>query len=275
MRHSGDLSGAIEAYRQALSLDPLSSRAERRLGVALGSAGETIEALSVLGKAIEREPNNALLWYERALIESKSGELEKAKGDLLKALQLKPDFADAQNNMGSLLAQTGDPHGAETAFREALIVNPYDSGTRANLGRLLAGEGDWKQAAFQLQRAVKLDNANFDAHADYAVALLQLNRLPEAEAEARAATASRSARAHDLLGEILLERRQMAEGQGELEAALQLDPAFGPALLDLAQLLLQQGHGAAAKPLLERAESSPVPDIAKRARAMLQESAPR
>jgi tetratricopeptide (TPR) repeat protein/mono/diheme cytochrome c family protein len=172
-RHSGDLSGAIDAYRQALVLDPLSSRAQRRLGVALGSAGQSEEALAVLGTAVEREPGNSLLRYEQAVIESRMGNFDKAIADLREALRLKPDFADAQNNLGSNLAQTGDKHGAEAAFRTALAINPYDSGTRANLGRLLAGESDWKQAAFQLQKAVQLDPSNANAQMDYAVVLIQ------------------------------------------------------------------------------------------------------
>jgi tetratricopeptide (TPR) repeat protein len=173
MRHKGDLSGAIDAYRQALALDPLSSRAQRRLGVALGSAGQAEEALSVLRIAADREPGNYLLRYELALIESRAGDYAKAISDLRKSIELKPDFADAQNNLGSNLAQSKDLRGAEVAFRAALTVNPYDSGTRANLGRLLASEGDWKQAAFQLQKAVQLDSANADAQMDYAVALMQ------------------------------------------------------------------------------------------------------
>ena len=157
MRHSGNLSGAIDAYRQALVLDPLSSRAQRRLGATLGNAGQEDEALAVLQKAIEHEPNNALLWYEQALIESRKGKREEAIEHLRKALQIKPDFADAQNNLGINLVQMGDQQGAEMAFREALTTNPYDGETRANLGRLLAGKGDWRQAAFQLQKAVQLD----------------------------------------------------------------------------------------------------------------------
>ena len=277
MRHSGDSADAIEAYQQALALDPLSSRAQRRLGATLGAAGQISEALTVLGTAIEREPGNALLWYERALVESKSGAREKAIGDLRTALQLKPDFADAQNNLGSILAQSGDRSGAETAFHAALAVNPYDAGTRANLGRLLAGEGDWKQAAFQLQKAVQLDNTNSDAHADYAIVLLQMQRLRDGEREARAAVSAdaKSARAHDLLGQIYVQENQIAQARSEFQTALQLDPQLAAAQLDLAEILIRQNDAGAAIPLLEKAGNSPVPDVAKRAQALLQELRPR
>jgi Flp pilus assembly protein TadD len=276
MRHTGDLNGAIAAYRQALTIAPLSSRAQRRLGVALGSAGQINEALAVLHAATEREPDNPLIWYEQALIESKSGNVEQAVSDLRKTLQLKPDFADAQNTLGSVLAQSGDPHGAEVAFRAAMAINPYDSGTRANLGRLLASEGDWKQASFHLQKAVQLDPENANTQGDLAVALMQLRRLPEAETEAEAAVIrdAKSARAHDLLGQIFAERGKMTPARTEFEIALKLDPEFAPAQLNLAENLIEQGHSSAAATLLEKAERSRQPDIAQRARAMLQQLTP-
>ncbi len=79
MRHNGNYSDAIGAYQKALALDPLSSRAQRRLGATLGSNGREDEALAVLQSAIDHEPENALLWYEHALIESrcrKTGECD-------------------------------------------------------------------------------------------------------------------------------------------------------------------------------------------------------
>lgn len=208
MRHNGDLSGTIDAYRQALALDPLSSRAQRRLGVALGSAGQTEQALAALRAAIDREPGNYLLWYERSQVESKSGDYAKAVDDLRKTIELKPDFAEAQNNLGSLLAQGKYLHGAEAALRTALTINPYDSGTRANLGRLLAGEGDLKQAVFQLQKAVQLDPANVNAQMDYAVVLIQggsvhagVELLKKAE---HAPNANSAQRAHSILQQLNL-----------------------------------------------------------------------
>jgi tetratricopeptide (TPR) repeat protein len=209
MRHSGDLSGAISAYCKALVLDPLSSRAQRRLGSTLGNAGQDEDALAVLEKALEREPANTLLWYEQALIESKLGRREPAIEHLRKALELKPEFADAQNNLGINLVQAGDQPGAEAAFRAALAANPYDAGACANLGRLLAGTGDWKQAAFQLQRAVELEPADANAHMAYSVVLAQLHHLADAEKEAEAAVKASpgSSQAQDLLAQIRAQRR--------------------------------------------------------------------
>jgi len=156
------------------------------------------------------------------------------------------------------------------------VVDPYDSTTRANLGRLLASEGDWKQAAFHLKKAVQLDTANVSAHEDYAVALLQLQRFPEAETEAEAAVTAdpKSARAHDFLGQLLAQKGKMAAAGAEFEKALGLDPEFGPAQLDFAETLIQRGQVGSAVPLLLKAERSSMPDIAQRAHALLQQTSP-
>jgi predicted CXXCH cytochrome family protein len=275
MRRSGDLPGAIEAYRQALAVDPLSSRAQRRLGATLGGAGHADEALAVLEKALQREPDNALLWYEKAVIESRGGNYPQASADLRKCIALKPDFADAQNNLGSNLSQYGDPQGAEAAFRAALLINPYDSATRANLGRLLAAAGDWKQAAFHLQKAVQLDHANADAQADYALALLQTEQASAALSEAQSALRSqpKSPRLHDLLGQIFVQLRKQSQATTEFETALKLDPNFAPAQLDLSESLIQAGHMRDAVTLLQKAEHSSNPTIAERAHMLLQQVA--
>lgn len=207
-RHTGDLAGAINAYRQALIIDPLSSRAQRRLGSTLGLAGQGPEGSGVLQKALEREPENALLWYEKALIESRAGKRDQAISDLRRALQIKPDFADARNNLGIDLVQAGDTRNAETVFRAALTTDPYNASANANLGRLLASENDSKQAAFYLQKAVQLDPADPNAHLAYAVVLFQIGRSSDAEREAEAAAKidPLSSQARDLLAQVRAQR---------------------------------------------------------------------
>lgn len=266
----GDLNDAIASYREALKLDPQSSRAARRLGVALGSVGQTAEALQVLGDAIAREPQNELLLYERAQIETHSGDIASAEADLRRALTIKPDYADALNNLGSLLAQSGDSTGAETDFREALAVNPYDAGARANLGRLLKARGSLAEAAFQLQQSIKIAPDDAEARLDDAIALLEANRAAEAEEQIRAALKIKpdSPRALDLMGQLALLQRQPAQARADFAAALKSDPTFGPAQLDLAETLLESGDANAAIPLLERAEHSDSPAVAQRAREL-------
>ena len=271
LHSTGNTSGAIDAYRQALAIDPLSSRGRRSLAIALAEDGKPSEALSVLGNALQDEPENPTLWYEKALIEAQQGNPAQAIVDLHKTLDLKPDMPEAQNNLGIVLLQTGDDKGAEAAFRAALVLNPYTAAVRANLGRLLAGRSDWQQAAFQLKESADLAPAVASTHSDYASVLIQLQRLPEAQQEAELAvkTDPASPQAHDLLGQLLAQKGQMARAGVEFASALQRAPDFASAQLDLGLVLLQQGDTRDAIDHLQHAERSSDPDIAGRAHAIL------
>lgn len=270
-RHQGQFEAAVASYRDALSVDPLSSRAQRRLGAALGSFGKPTEALSVLDAAISREPDNALLLYEKAVVEAQNGQPAQAVDDLKKCLTLKPGFSDAENNLGANLARMGDLSGAEAAFLRAMQIDPYDSKVRSNAGRNFAARGDWPEAVFQLQTAIKLDDSNFDAHLDLAIAYMQTAHLSQAESEARKAASvnSHSAPAHDLLGQIALSQGRKGVALDEFKAALANDPSFASAQLDAGELLLANGNRQAALVLLGRAANAQQPAIAGRARELL------
>lgn len=266
----GDLNGAIASFREALRLDPQSSRAARRLGVALGSTGDYTEALSVLSGAILREPQNELLLYERAQVETHTGDFARAEADLRNALAIKPDYADALNNLGSLLAQSGDASGAESSFRQALTVDPYNPGARANLGRLLTAKGSLAEAAFELERSTELAPADSDTRLDYAIALLEANHKAEAEPQIQAALriSPASPRALDLMGQLDLMQGQPAKARAEFQAALKSNADFAPAQLDLAETLIEAGDVRNAIPWLERAAQSNSLPIAQRAREL-------
>lgn len=97
-RRAGDVAGAILEYRAALQVDPPSSRAGRRVGTTLVSAGKTEEARAVFDAVLTHEPDNALVWYERGLVDLESNDATRALLDSRKALVFQPDLADAQNS---------------------------------------------------------------------------------------------------------------------------------------------------------------------------------
>jgi predicted Zn-dependent protease len=121
---------------------------------------------------------------------------------------------------------------------------------------------------------VALDATNAHAHSDYAIVLLQLQRLPEAETQARAADA-KSPGSHDLMDQILAQKHQSAAAAAEFRVALLLAPGFGPAQFDLAQTLIEQGHTHDAEPYLEQAVRSPIGAIAGQAHQLPQQIGPR
>jgi FimV-like protein len=275
-RHTGQLEAAITSYRKALQLDPQSSRAARRLGVALNSAGNTTEALAVLTTAISNDPANEFLLYERAQIEAQISDTTSSIADLRKALAIRPDYADALNNLGSLLAQSNQPQEAETALRQAIAVNPYDAGARANLARLLNTQNQPAEAAFQLQQAIHLEPQDPEPHLDYAILLLGSNNPAHAAEQVRIALQLKpnSPRALDLSGQLALMQGKPAQALAAFQAAVHADPTFAPAQLDIAETYIDMGDLRSALPWLQRAQQSGVPAVTQRAAELLKRASP-
>ena len=78
---------------------------------------------------------------------------------------------------------------AIAALREAVTLDPDQGDALTNLGALLAQQGDVAQAGRLFARAATADPRNANARANYALFLVNSNRLPEALAEAQAALA--------------------------------------------------------------------------------------
>ena len=272
-RHNNSPDAALAAYRKALALDPQSSRAARRLGVALAGSGQINEAEHILREATKHDPANEYLFYELAQVEARSGDASSAIADLRKALAIRPDYADALNNLGSLLAESGNADEAESQLRAALAANPYDADAHANLARLLNARGDTAQAAFQLSRATELAPRDPGPRIDHAILLLSAGKLSLAEAEVHAALQldPHSARALDLSGQILLEKHQARPALAQFEAAAVADPGFSPAQLDVAETMIELGDVHGAIPWLEKAGASRLPAVSQRAHALLQQ----
>jgi Flp pilus assembly protein TadD len=145
LHRRGAAAQAIDAYREALTHDPHSLRAERSLGVALAQAGAPDEALAEFQVALQDHPNDPLTWYETGLLHGQRGQLAQAIAELTKATQLDPTLAEAYNNLGIALAQNGQADAAEKAFRESLRIAPYDADTKKNLGILMASKASRPQ----------------------------------------------------------------------------------------------------------------------------------
>lgn len=275
-RHLGHSDAAIAAYREALALDPLSSRAARRLGVGLGASGQLTEASRVLQDALAHDPANEYLLYELAQVDARSGDSTRAIVHLGQALAIRPDYPDALNNLGALLAESGNAAEAEQNLRSAIAADPYSADARANLARLLRTKGISVEADFQLDQAIRLEPSSPRPHLDRAIGLLTAGKLAEAEAEAATALrlAPTSASALDLDGQIQLAKNQPRRALERFQAAAAADPSFAPATLDVAETLLELRQPQAARVWLQKAASSSSPAVRSRAQELLRQLSP-
>lgn len=117
-------------------------------------AGMAGEALTLLGKALQAQPDQPELLYDMALTADKLDRFDILEENLRKVIKLKPDYAHAYNALGYSLADRNVrlPE-ARKLIEKALQLAPDDSFIIDSMGWVLYRQGDLKGAVSYLQRA--------------------------------------------------------------------------------------------------------------------------
>ena len=133
--------------------------------------GRTSELITKLGEAIELDPNNSLLYFNRGTIYDQEGNLANAENDYLKAIEIDPSSFGSNYNLGALFFNkavelnnsansTSDNNKykklkkqADEFFNKALpylesanSLNPKDKNTLLSLKQLYYMKGDYKKS---------------------------------------------------------------------------------------------------------------------------------
>jgi tetratricopeptide (TPR) repeat protein len=150
---------------------------EDTLGIALLDAGRLPEALTVLQKAVARNPDDPdlLYYFGRA-----SGLLSKQAFDTLEAHF--PDSARAHQMMAQNYAVLRELPSAEREFSEALRLRPQTAGLHLELGYLYARAQQWDKAEEQFRLETELQPGNAEAAYRLGEAEMQLGKFHEAHA---------------------------------------------------------------------------------------------
>jgi tetratricopeptide (TPR) repeat protein len=186
--------------------------------------GRYDEALSRLDRVIAANPGNPILLYERAVIQIDAGRMDRAEADLRKVVGAHPELYDAQRVLGRLLLDRAgnDKTRLDDALahlQAAFKINPDDIGTGMAVSQLLVAQG----------RA---------ADAEKVVAAL-LERVPDQRA------------LNYNYAQILTKLGRGDESRQYLERAVQLDPTFGPAILQLLDLYQKENEWKRAAQVLQ------------------------
>ncbi|HEV2721962.1 MAG TPA: tetratricopeptide repeat protein [Thermoanaerobaculia bacterium] len=171
--------------------------------------GRFDEALAKLDKLVARNADDPVLQYERAMILIDAGRVDDAEAALRKVAAAKPDFYDAQRMLGRILIDRAGSDRAKvdealTHLQAAFRIYPDDLATGMAVAQILLTTGRWadseKVLATMLERAPDQRAINYM----YAQVLTKLGRGNES--------------------------RQY------LERAVEVDPTFGQAVLQLVDI---------------------------------------
>jgi predicted Zn-dependent protease len=188
------------------------------------SEGRYDDALSLLDKIIQKEPDNAVLLYEHAMVLIDAQRTDKAEAELRHVVEVKPDFYDAQRVLGRLL-----------------------------LDRSNGEKGRVEEALTHLQAAFKLNGDDLSSGVTVSQLLVSLGRAAEAE-RVLALLVERAPDQRAInynYAQVLNKLAKSDEARRYLERAVELDPTFGPAILQLIDVYQKDGEWAKAADLLQ------------------------
>ncbi len=124
LQRSGDLSGALDLLRKVAERQPGAVRAQLALGKAFLEDGRPGEALDPLRRGCRAAPKNAELHLELGIASLRSGSLREACTVLQRAVALHPDSARAHLMAAVAGARLGELDDAILQLEEAVCLNP-------------------------------------------------------------------------------------------------------------------------------------------------------
>lgn len=246
---------AIEAFQQAVDLNPQAAQAHDYLSAAFGAVGELERAIAASERAVALDPSLAIAHNNLGTFYTRRGDLEAAERSIRRALKLDPDFAEASNNLGNVHLAGGRHEAALEAYERALKLRPRYVEAWVNRGAALGEVGRFGEAARSYQRALELDPDRTAAHLGLGRARLELGEAEGASAafEEVLARDSTSLEGIEGLARSLASMKRDSAALEVLDRALELH-SRDPGLHHLyGQVLLGRGEAAAAISHLEKA----------------------
>lgn len=226
---------AVAAYSQALMLAPETSQYQQGLLFALIESGDLSQANALLKELLNKTPDNADLWLQRAQIALQQDQKKQALAAIEVALKLNPKETSNQLLAAQLHLSEGSSERAVTLLKQGLkhadkkqqtaIINT----TMQTLGWLVS-EQKWglaKELVGSVKRLTK-----------------QLPRAEQAQFSVYGA-------------QIAMQQGNTKRALKSLNNALKINPNLGDALLSLASIYRDKNQLTQAKLMYVRAQALP------------------
>jgi len=160
----GDLATAKTNLYHALSLQPRDGPTYTVLCDLLAQSHQDAELLSIIGVAVEVQPDNYLLpyYYGRVL---GANDPKQAVLQLRKSIQLNDRFPRSYYELGKVLAQTGDSSAAISALDRSIELDPNLLEAHYQLGEIYRRKGQRSLAELQFAavRRIRKDGSSDEA----------------------------------------------------------------------------------------------------------------
>jgi protein O-GlcNAc transferase len=258
---TGDASGAVRLYEQALVLGPDSATLREDYGVAYLQQADLDHAIAQFRAGVAMAPESAQLHYDLGLAYKLKDDLNGAIAELTRAAALDATLPDPAYTLGVIYMQQGRFAEAAVELRTVTALQPANGEAWAMLGGVLKDADDTTGAIDAIHHASALEPEQPSLHVQLAALLVRTGQPAQAAAERKlAADLSRAAvsrqRATFALksGRALLAEGKLPEAIVQLKTAADADPQLAECHALLAEALSRQGKLAEAA--LERQRAS-------------------
>ena len=215
-----NLAAAGDAYKKAQALDSKSSRVNAALATLAWAQNDLKQAEIFYKAAAEASPPRSPLRTQYVRFKIQTGDLAGARAALAEILKPAPDFLPASLALAEIAGQEKKYDECGGLLAKALALDPDNIGALLLQGRLDLSRGDADKAVTDMERMTHLYPQAADAHYQLGVAYHMANDLNKAA--------------------------------GSLTRALELNPNYTEATLQLAEIQIINKNAAPAMIALER-----------------------
>ena len=245
---SGDVSGAVQCIRHALTISPTLTSMYVGLGDVLATTAHLEEAAAAYQSAIRQEPRSMDVYYRLGMLYGGQDRTAQARSSFEAAVALSPSSVESLFALGICLSLEHDWFEAERHIRRVLRLRPEHESARFDLAVAL-------QQLKRPQEALNGYDGCLTAHTSSAVerheawanragVLVDLGRVAEAISSYGKALiiAPRFPAVYANLAVVYNGRQRHAEALEVLRVAQKLAPTFSPLHLNLGSTLKQTGQ---------------------------------
>ncbi len=147
---------ALEHYRVALAINPLSARAHAGVARELALRGTCTEAMEHIDIALKLRPGNADVYLARGDVLERLDRLDEAVESYRHASRMDPRMAPAWYGLGKACARANRLDEAENGFRAAIRIRPTYAEAHLGLGNALQSMGRIADARKSYEDALKV-----------------------------------------------------------------------------------------------------------------------
>ena len=247
-RSGADPQQVVDAFREAIRLDPAYAQAHNNLGLVLTQTDRTDEAIAAFREAVRLQPDfaDARANLGGVLVVINADEAIK---ELQRALEAEPGLVNAHYNLSRAYNQRSERSKEIEHLQEALRSDPTFAKAHMSLGKALVAERQIDEAVSHLERAIQLDPSLGEARYQLGLALARAGRRDEAKRELEASRPLISERQQMETATLFMREAQQSLGAGEINHAvdrlrqvIRLAPEYPEARQTLGEALSRRGE---------------------------------